>query len=163
MRVEDKLIGPLSLRQIIIIAIGGGTSYVLLTMVKESMGTVPTAAHLFIWIPAIIMTAFAIVRVNDIPLTRYFLLILEGMSKPKIRVWRPRKGVSTLAMRVGTTKKKKKKKGEEEIVENEKGSDVRLEELSVLLDQEGQSASQREVQLSDASEQTAESIHSSTH
>ena len=161
-RVEDKIIGPLSLKQIIIIAIGGGLSYVLFTMIQKSMGTVPSVAHLFIWIPAIITTAFAVVRVNDIPLTRYFLLILEGMSKPRVRVWQPRTGVLTLPTRASITKKKKKNVEEKE-VKKEVKSDVRLEELSIVLDREGQGAEHEEVQLPDLSENAVESIHSSTH
>lgn len=163
-RVEDKLIGPLSLKQIIIIAIGGGVSYVIFTAVQKSAGTVPTAAHLFIWIPLIITSAFAVVRVNDIPLTRYFLLVLESMSKPRVRVWQPRKGILVLPMTTTKTKKKKKRKNEDEEVEKKvEKSNVRLEDLSVLLDSEGHRNDQKKSQPLNSSEQTIESTPSSTH
>jgi hypothetical protein len=137
-QIEDKLIGPLSLRQIIIIAIGGGMSYAFYAVIEKSMGVVPIYAHALIWWPAIILTAIAVVRINDISLTRYMLLILESSLKPKIRIWQPRKGVLSLPPKVTEKKAKKKAKGEDssDAVKNKK-SDVRLEELSVLLDREG--------------------------
>jgi hypothetical protein len=138
-RVKDKLIGPLSLFQIIAIAAGGGISYTLFAIVQKSLGYVPTVAHLFIWIPLIVISAFAVIRINDIPLTRYSLLMIELMSKPRKRVWQPRKGILAVASGAHIlTSQKKKKKGEEKEAPVQKKSEVRLDELSVILDREGE-------------------------
>ena len=134
-KVEDKLIGPLSLRQIGMIAAGGGLSYTLYAAVSKTYGSVPALMHAIIWWPAIFAAAFAMVRINDISLFRYCLLIIETMSKPRQRVWQPRRGIMVVQTSTVSTKKKKKKKEdvqEEEVPEPK--SDVRLEELSVILD-----------------------------
>ncbi|MBT3835557.1 hypothetical protein HOF56_04925 [Candidatus Peribacteria bacterium] len=135
-RVKDKLIGPLSLIQIIVIGAGGGISYVLFASAKKAAGTVPIAMHAVIWLPLIFAVAFAVIRINDISLFRYCLLMLEMMSKPRRRVWQPRKGIDMVS-RFSTPKKKKGKKGEDEIEEEKpmNKSEVKLDELSVILDE----------------------------
>lgn len=133
-RVEDKLIGPLSLRQIIIIALGGGASYALFAMVSKSMGSVPPAAHAVIWIPLALCAAFALVKINDIPLTRYSLLTFELMVKPRRRVWQPRRGINALPH--GIVLKKSKDEEKKVTDEPEKKSAVRLADLSTLLDRD---------------------------
>ncbi|HLD08229.1 MAG TPA: PrgI family protein [Candidatus Peribacterales bacterium] len=132
-RVEDKLIGPLSLRQIIMIALGGGTSYALFGMISKAYGSIPLVAHVFIWWPLILCAAFAVVRINDIPLTRYSLLAFELMIKPRRRVFQPRRGLSTVS-RDGATSKKSKKIPEEKPVAAKKNA-LRIGDLSALLDQ----------------------------
>jgi len=149
-RIKDKLIGPLSLMQIIVIAAGGGMSYVFFALAKETTGTVPMALHAVIWLPVIFASAFAVVRINDISLFRYCLLMLEMMSKPRKRVWQPRKGIETIS-KFSTPKKKKGKKGSEEAIaeESENKSEMKLEELSVILDRK----SEQNVQSSVATKQ----------
>jgi hypothetical protein len=147
-RVEDKLIGPLSLKQIIVVALGGGVSYALFAMVKKMYGSVPMVAHAFVWIPLILCLAFALVRINDISLMRYVLLSFELMVKPRKRVWQPRRGLNILPRAVAEGKKsKKKQKEEEEALVQEKAASLaaknfRLGDLSVLLDRGGQAISQ---------------------
>ena len=138
-RIEDKLIGPLSIRQIALIAIGGGMSYTLFAGLQNTYGEVPAIAHAFIWLPAILFLAFAVVRIYDISLFRYVLLILETLSKPRRRVWQPRSGLSTeieSPAALAKYEKEKKKKGKEVHKEEEKKSDIRLDELSIILDSE---------------------------
>lgn len=143
-RVEDKLIGPLSLRQIIIIAVGGGTSYVLFAGISKTYGSVPIFAHVFIWIPLALCAAIALVKINDIPLTRYAFLVFELMVKPRKRVWQPRRGLDVLPRATTSRMSRKKKKAEEEAASaeataaREEKSEFRLEELSVVLDREGE-------------------------
>ena len=67
-QIEDKLIGPLSLKQLILVGIGGGFSYTLFAAINKSVGYVPLTAHMVIWLPAIFSAAFALVRINDISL-----------------------------------------------------------------------------------------------
>ncbi len=135
-RVEDKLIGPLSLRQIIIVAIGGGVSYAMFAGLSKTYGSVPAVAHAFIWLPLIICAAFALVKINDISLTRYSLLTFELMVKPRKRVWQPRRGLNVVPKEGGSTKKKGKKGKEEpeEVSMQQKRSEFHLGEVSTLLD-----------------------------
>ena len=143
-QVEDKLIGPLSLKQIILIASGGGISYTLFGSIQKSVGFVPPAAHAVIWLPAIFAVAFAMIKINDITLFRYVLLIIEKVSKPTQRTWQPRQGlVINFQTKPPKESKKDKKKKEEEATaagqseQVDDGNGIRLQELSVLLDQKG--------------------------
>lgn len=136
-RVEDKLIGPLSLRQIIIVAAGGGVSYTLFAGISKTYGSVPIFAHVFIWIPLALCAAIALVKINDISLTRYAFLVFELMVKPRKRVWQPRRGLNVVPKATTSRKKKKKEEDEEKPGEADQKSEFRLEELSVVLDREG--------------------------
>lgn len=131
-RIEDKLIGPLSLRQIIIVALGGGVSYTLFAMLNKTYGAVPQAAHLVIWLPLIFCAAIALIKINDITLTRYALLTFELMVKPRRRVFQPRRGLDILPR--ATTSKKGKKEHEEEAKAAVKKPEVKIKDLSALLD-----------------------------
>ena len=135
-RIEDKLIGPLSLRQIIIMAMGGGVSYSLFAMVSKTYGHVPPAAHVFVWLPLILCTAFSLIRINDISLTRYSLLVFELMVKPRRRVFQPRRGLNTIPKAVMAKAGKKSKEGDMEIAPKEKPA-LLIEDLSAILDRDG--------------------------
>lgn len=93
-QIEDRVVGPLSLRQIIIMAIGGGLSYVMYASVQRAIGHVNIPLTIVLWIPAAIAAAFALVNINDMSLLRICLLLLERMQKPSLRTWAPRTGIS---------------------------------------------------------------------
>ncbi|MDO8648908.1 MAG: PrgI family protein [Candidatus Peregrinibacteria bacterium] len=92
--VEDRIVGPLTLKQTIIILGGGGFSYALWAMSSKAYGQPSVALTIVTWIPCVIAVAFALVRVNDLSLIRMCMLIIEKMSKPRIRVWTPRTGLT---------------------------------------------------------------------
>ncbi len=131
-RIEDKLIGPLSLRQIVIIAMGGGVSYALYAMVSKSFGVFPPVAHAFVWLPLIFCAAFSLIRINDITLTRYSLLVFELMVKPRKRVWQPRRGVNTIPR---AQMPKKTKHGKEDSEKSKARPPMKLKDLNALLAQ----------------------------
>lgn len=93
-QIEDKVVGPLSLRQIIIMALGGGFSYMIYAMVQRSIGHVAIPLTIVIWIPAVVAAAFAVVNINDLSLLRICFLLLERTQKPGKRIWAPRSGIS---------------------------------------------------------------------
>ena len=137
-RIEDKLIGPLSLRQIIMIAIGGGVSYALFAMLSKTYGQVPPVAHAFIWLPLIFCAAFALVKINDISLMRYSLLTFELMVKPRRRVFQPRRGLSIVSKITAPKPGKKSKEENMEKIPEKKA--VLIGDLSALLDREGEAS-----------------------
>lgn len=92
-QIADKLVGPFSLKQLLLVALGGGFSYALYASINRSVGYVPMAAQMFIWMPAILSAAFALVKINDLSLWRCCLLIVEMMSKPRRRSLLPRQGL----------------------------------------------------------------------
>ncbi len=93
-QIEDRVVGPLSLRQIIIMAVGGGFSYMIYSGVQKSVGYVGIPLTIIIWIPALIAAAFALVNINDLSLLRICCLLLERLQKPRVRTWAPREGIS---------------------------------------------------------------------
>ncbi len=145
-RVEDKLIGPFSLKQLILVGLGGGFSYVLFASIQKSVGFVPAGAHVVIWWPAILSAAFALVRINDISLFRYVLLIIETLSKPRKRFFQARQGliinIQTRAAIEADRKMKVAQAKKEGIQEGPSlNAPVKLDELSILLDAEGRKKS----------------------
>ncbi|MFA6522797.1 MAG: PrgI family protein [Candidatus Peribacteraceae bacterium] len=137
-QIEDRIIGPLSLRQIIIMTLGGGVSYVLYSAVaKTGGGHASIAATVICWTPAVIAALFAIIKINDLSLMRICFLTIERMSKAPIRTWAPRRG---LTITIHTSAKEdelsesKKKRKEEEVLETAKK--VRdIGKISSVLDQ----------------------------
>jgi hypothetical protein len=92
--IEDRIVGPLTLRQVIIITVGGGFSYMLFSMLQKTYGSVPLALGIIAWVPCAVAVLFAIVKINDLSLMRICLLIIEKMHKAPVRTWAPRRGIS---------------------------------------------------------------------
>jgi hypothetical protein len=92
-QIEDKIIGPLSLRQMIIIMAGGGISYVIYAMIQKTYGSITIPLTVIAWTPCAVAAAFALVKVNDLSLLRICFLLLERMQKPSVRTWAPRRGI----------------------------------------------------------------------
>jgi hypothetical protein len=108
--IEDRVVGPLSLRQIIIMVLGGGFSYALYAMWDKTHGSVSIPMAVVLWIPAAVAAAFALVKINDLSLLRICFLLLEKLNKPSVRTWVPRSGIS---INIRTTPKKEEAKKEE--------------------------------------------------
>ena len=143
--VEDKIIGPLSLRQVGLVAAGGGVSYALFATLQKSVGYVPIVAHAFIWLPLLICGAYALVRINNLSLFRLTLLVIEQQVKPRQRPWVTRRGLSVLGL-VPERKKKEEPKKDEKNKTKEKA--VSIEDLAGVLDTEIDAKSDRRAQLS---------------
>lgn len=94
--IEDKIVGPLTLRQLIILAVGFGISYVLFAIISK-LYELNILEYVVIVLPGLFSAAFALVRINDIPLTKYLFLFLEFAIKPKRRVWDHRGIVSIVS------------------------------------------------------------------
>ena len=130
--VEDRIVGPITLRQLIIVMLTGGFSYALWTGIKSSTGYASVPLTIICWIPALIGAAFAFVKIQNISLFRLCLLMIEKTDKPTIRKWSPRRGIS-INFRYFSAKedeKERKKKAQEQRQPHHE----RLEELSAMLD-----------------------------
>ena len=93
-QVEEQIIGPLSLRQIIIMLISGGISYAIWTMLSRSIPNMSIILHVLSWTPLMLGAAFSFVHVNGVSLLTLLLLMIEGLEKPRIRSFGPRSGIS---------------------------------------------------------------------
>ncbi len=126
---EDTIIGPLTLKQMIICAIGFTISY----------GIYVSLAKVYLWItwlpPVAIITiitlAFAFVRPLDLSFTRYVLLFIEFSLQPKKRIWIKASGEVIMPIELETSQsKKKREKAEDEVLDKQK----KLVELQKFLD-----------------------------
>ncbi len=146
--IEDRIVGPLTLRQTIIMALGGGFSYVLYSSVAKinsgQLGIVPTV---LVWIPCAVSVLFALVRVNDLSLFRLCLLFFERMEKPPRRSWTPRSGL-TIHFRTSIQEQEEKtdKEKEKEHLAAKALMQTRekIDELSTVLDRPIQSPPRNE-------------------
>ena len=91
--VEDRIIGPVTLKQLMIIGVGAAFSYVLYASVTKT-GAVSMPVTLMLWSPAFIAAAFAFLKINDLSLFNIILLWIEHMNKPMTRSWSPHPGIS---------------------------------------------------------------------
>lgn len=91
--VEDRIVGPITLRHLIILGIGGGISYVIYAAVTKA-GYKEIPIQVMCWIPLMIAAAFSFLRINDLSLLRIILLWIEQSNKPNIRYWSPSPGLS---------------------------------------------------------------------
>ncbi|MDA1209191.1 MAG: PrgI family protein [bacterium] len=90
--VEDRVIGPVTLKQLFMCLAGGAISYGIWSIMKSS-GNGGLFASLFSWSPLMIAAIFAFVKINGIPLFRMCLLLIEKLNKPNVRYWQPRIGL----------------------------------------------------------------------
>ncbi|MDD5026370.1 MAG: PrgI family protein [Candidatus Peribacteraceae bacterium] len=92
-QVEDKIFGPVSLKQIILCMMGGGVSFVIWNTMKK-MGITSIQSTIFAWTPLAITAAFAFVKIRGLSLLRIILLFIERSQKPISRSFAPRYGTS---------------------------------------------------------------------
>jgi len=123
--VENKIIGPLTTRQFLIIlgaAIIMGISYKLFDF----------SLFLTISIPVFMITVlFSFVKINGRPFHLFILNLAQTLRRPGIRVWNNRAVVSDEAPQVPVTKT------EQKTVPKEFYKKSRLAELSLIVDTKG--------------------------
>ena len=128
--VEDKVIGPLTVRQFIYLVVGG-----VMMVVYWSLADLGLFIVLAI-ITAAVVAAFAFVKINGRPFQIFLTAFLQFQSKPKLRTWYCEPG----GERLKTIVKKKEKTAVEQEEEVYTGGKrlikSQLENLSSILDQE---------------------------
>jgi len=101
--IEDKIVGPLTLKQLIILAIGSGISYVLFVILNKFY-ELNFIEYFVIALPLLLSISFAMIKINNIPLLKFFILLLEFSIKPKKRIWDHRGISSLVSPDLGTSK-----------------------------------------------------------
>ncbi len=79
-QMEDKIVGPLTLKQLMICAVGGGISYFIYVSTSKMY-------VLSVWlpatsIPALLTLAIAFLKIKDIPFIKFSMLQLERILRP---------------------------------------------------------------------------------
>ncbi len=128
--VEDRIVGPITLKQIMIIAVGSGISYIAWSMYVKYTGSSSLPITIIMWVPAVISAAFAFLKINDISLFKMILLMLEQMNKSPVRHWEGGSGIS-INIVTRPPKDDKSPMAPKEITQSS-----RLAELSQQLEQE---------------------------
>lgn len=129
--VEDRIVGPVTLRQLIILIVTGGLSYAIMTAARNQMGETSIPVTILCWTPFMIGLVFSFVKIQGIGITRFILLMVEKMQKPSVRTWTPRRGISINFQYFSHIQEDDKKKKQVVMQPHRE----RLEELSALLDQ----------------------------
>lgn len=79
--LEDKLIGPLTLKQFIYLLAGGMIDYLLYSTVSGFFG------WLLIFVVTLLAVAFAFVKVQEQPFSYLVLALFNYFGRPKLRLW----------------------------------------------------------------------------
>ena len=133
--IEDKIVGPLTLRQLIILAVSGGISYVLFAILSKFY-ELNILEYIIIALPALLGVAFALVKINNVTLLKFVLMFSEFSIKPKKRVWDHRGIAPTIAPDLAENKKEEEKK-EEDLLSQKAEKASNLRELTQVLDSGG--------------------------
>jgi len=150
-QVEDRLIGPITLRQVFICLIGGGMSFVIWNIMK-SAGMVTIIHFALSWIPFVIAAAFAFIKFKNLSLLRIILLMIEKGQKPTRRSFGPREGIAINIRTYFHTEQQKQKYS----IDQTKVAQDKFEHLSSVLDKESAQTqeSNTETDESDPSDKT---------
>lgn len=129
---EDQILWFITLRQLIIIMITGGISYLLFTSVTKHYH-VGQLEMMLMWLPLALGIAFCFLKIKGIPLFRFTLLWLEtGMFLPRRRFWQP--GVGNYVSL--THQETQAKVAKESAIETKDVSSQRVKNLAQVLDQD---------------------------
>ncbi|MBN2307023.1 PrgI family protein [Candidatus Peregrinibacteria bacterium] len=131
--IEDKIVGPFSLRQLIILAVGAGVSYVLFAITSR-IYELNIIEYILIALPALFALAIAILKIHNVTFGKYILLMLEFAIKPKKRLWDHR-GISALVAPDLTEKSMASK--EKAVAGLKAKRSVNLRDISATLDSGG--------------------------
>jgi len=131
---EDKIVGPLTLKQMIVMAIGGTIGYAIYI----------SLAPYYIWItwlpPVAIVTiitiAFAFVKPLDLSFTKWVLRWVEFSLLPRSRTWRKTPVSHIMTASVKSQKQKTKKEEAKEKVDAMNEKQKKLERLNEFLESE---------------------------
>lgn len=128
-RIEDKIVGPLTMKQLIILGLGGGLAYVTYVFLAKRY-------FIEVWLPptaviALVTLAFAFVRINGNSFSKWLLLLLEYMLNKRKRTYVMGGGDNYQATLFA--EKEKKDHTEEDAMKNKKERDrERLKNISKI-------------------------------
>jgi len=128
---EDTIIGPLTLRQLAILGVGGGIAYAIYMLLAKSYPMV-------IWLPPVVIVvgitiAFAFLKIHNLDFLTFLMAYIEFNFLPKKRIWIQGSGYPFISPFETPYKAKKKKE-----IATKMGAKIEsLKELSHVLDTHG--------------------------
>ncbi len=85
--LEDKIVGPLTLRQFLYVLVGGAISYSIFKKMAVPGGNTQLAMMISLPI-ALFSMALAFVKIQGQPLTEFLMALFTFMSRPRQRIWK---------------------------------------------------------------------------
>lgn len=82
--VEDKVIGPITVRQFVILLIAGGLVFL------AYKGSDFTLFLFWFFLIIILTVVFAFIKINGRPVHYFILNFLQTMKRPRLRLWNKR-------------------------------------------------------------------------
>jgi hypothetical protein len=79
--VEDKIIGPISVRQFVVLLVGAGFMFMTYFILRFTTAVFVMVVELGIFV------AFAFAKVNGQNLHYFLLVLLQTTKKPTVRIW----------------------------------------------------------------------------
>lgn len=128
---EDHIVGPLTLRQLIICGIGFSLAYAIYTMLGKDYELI--TALIPVIIIALITIVFSFVKPLDLNFERYILFRIEALVLPSKRYWL--KGTADPSRLVYVPAVSNRKKNVEKALDIDKKKKKSLNELTKILDQ----------------------------
>jgi len=130
---EDQILWFITLRQLVILIVGGGISYGLFTNLSK-IYELNTLELVVIAIPALISVAFAFLKIHGISLTKFILLLVEAaFFRAPRRRWQKFAGTPFVSM---TTQFSMKTETKKQKIAKKNVSAEKIRNLAKILDQE---------------------------
>jgi hypothetical protein len=137
---EDTIIGSITIKQMIIVIIGGGIDYMIY------IGFSQRGFSSVFWFPPVLIiglltVAIAFVKINNLSFSKYIMLFLERLINPQKRLWR--KGAAEVykgifaPKNVQTKKTDVKAAKEKKSIEKKQTALSNISRLSQVLDTQG--------------------------
>ncbi len=131
----DKIVGFLTLRQLIIVGIGGGAAYSLYIILSKQY-------FIEIWLPpvlfmSVITLAFAFFKFHDILFEKLILIFIEYKFVPRARTWQKMRGDTVLSVLSNPLNGGVEKMAPVEQKLSSRERRKKLEEMSKLVDARG--------------------------
>lgn len=133
-RREDTIIGPLTLKQLVILGVGGGLTYAVYTLLARNY-------YIEVWLlPTVFLglstLAFAFLKFNGIPFHKWLFLGAEYVYNPKKRTYSMGAGDVYAATLFAKVKEGEEKKTQEEMnkAERDRARLQKISEISKLVD-----------------------------
>lgn len=128
---EDKIVGPLTLKQLIICGIGGGLAYAVYVSFGKEFTWIT-------WLPPVAMIGtltilFAFIRPLDLSFAKFLFLYLELLLLPQKRMWIQASSEILVTPYAGVKQKTLAQKQAEEKSEQLIDRAAKLRELSKIL------------------------------
>jgi hypothetical protein len=135
---EDTIIGPITLKQMGILGVGGGIAYILYVSLAKSY-------YAEVWLPPVVIVsaitlAFAFLKIANMPFHLFLMNFIEYNLLAKKRFWIQGGGTSLMIAPTNISDKK----GKAQDIINPAKQEKSIEELTNILDTHGESELSKE-------------------